>query len=140
LNSPDQPQPDFREIAPSYYRLLNQEFVISEQEFCNLYGSPLPERDHKPSRPYDEGNTLEDISHTLIGKLIIKVADQMSKKVTKASKEEEGMMSSMIKEMPFHSLVTTSDGIISEPMMEGIIDFLNGHYLKGIRKLFKKRL
>jgi beta-glucosidase len=139
LNSPDQPQPDFREKAPSYYRLSNQELAISEHEFSNLYGGPLPEADHKPSRPYDQDNTLEDVSHTLLGKLIIKVADHMSRKVTKASQEEEGMMSSTIKEMPFHSLVTSSDGIISEPMMEGIIEFLNGHYLKGLHKLFQKK-
>jgi beta-glucosidase len=139
LNSTEQPQPDFRECAPSYYRLSNQEFAIPQHEFSNLYGGLLPEQDHKPSRPYDHDNTLEDVSHTLLGKLILKVADRMSRKVTKASQEEEGMMSSMIKEMPFHSLVTSSDGIITEPLMEGIIEFLNGHYLKGLHKLIQKK-
>jgi beta-glucosidase len=61
----------------------------------------------------------------------------MTKKVTKTSEEEEAMMSNMIKEMPFHSLVFSGEGIISEAMMEGILHIVNGHIIEGIRALLK---
>ncbi|MHB8129817.1 MAG: glycoside hydrolase family 3 C-terminal domain-containing protein, partial [Mobilitalea sp.] len=135
--SPDKPQPDLKNIAPSYYQLANKELEITEQEFSALYGKKLPQSNNKSSRPYNAGNTLEDVSHTLLGKIIMMVAGRMAKKATKSSKEEEGMMSSMIKEMPFHSLMTSSNGAITERMLEGILDLFNGHYGKGIKKILR---
>ncbi len=137
LTSPEKPQPDLRELAPAYYDLTEGEFLVSDREFEAIYNKPLPIHDSKPERPYNHNNTLEDISHTLTGKLILFIADRMTKKVTKTSEEEEAMMSSMIKEMPFHSLVTTGEGTISEAMMEGILHIVNGHVLKGIKSLLK---
>ena len=137
LNSPNQPQPDLREQAPSYYHLSNTEFAIPDKEFCALYGKPLPPQDLIPSRPYNDGNTLEDVSHTLIGKLMLRIAERMAKKVTKVSEEEEGMISVSMKEMPFHSMITSGEGMLSEKMMEGIIDLLNGHYGKGLLKIIR---
>ena len=137
VKSASKPQPDLREKAPSYYKLTDGEFRISDREFEAIYNKPLPIHDSKPVKPYNHNNTLEDIGHTLTGKLILKIADRMTKKVTKTSEEEEAMMSSMVKEMPFHSLVATGEGIISEAMMEGILHIVNGHFLKGIIKLLK---
>jgi beta-glucosidase len=137
LQSPVKPQPDMREKTPTYYNLLGGELWVKDQEFTSLYGRPLPIHNSKPTRPYNHNNTLEDIGHTLIGKLLLKVAFLMTRKVTKTSEEEEAMMSSMIKEMPFHSLVTTGEGAISEAMMDGILYIVNGHLIKGIKKLFK---
>lgn len=137
INSPEKPQPDFNNTAPTYYNLPNGEFVISKQEFEALYGNPLPVSDNKATRPYTPNNTLEDVSHTFVGKIVNKVADKVAKGVTEVEKEQEGMMSNMIKEMPLFSLVTSGDGMISESTMLGIVDLLNGHYIQGIKKLLK---
>ncbi len=137
LDSPNKPQPDLREQAPTYYQLPQGELWIPDQEFAALYGEPLPIHDSMPKRPYDHNNTLEDIEHTLIGKVVLKAADRMTKKVTKDSEGEEAMMSNMIKEMPFHSLVTTGEGAVSEGMMEGLLHMVNGHIIKGIKTILK---
>jgi beta-glucosidase len=137
LSSPEKPQPDLREKAPSYYKLTNEEFRISDQEFEVLYGKPLPVHDDEPKRPYDHNNTLEDIQHTLTGRLILKFVDRLTKKVTKESEEEEAMMSNMIKEMPFHSLVASGEGMVSEAMLEGLLQFMNGHPIKAVKALLK---
>lgn len=139
LQSPSKPQPNLREKAPGYYQLPQGEFIITDQEFEALLGTKLPLHDSIPQRPYDQNNTLEDLEHTLIGKVILKVADRMTKKVTKTSEEEEGMMSNMIKEMPLHSLVTSGDGIVTESMVEGVIRMVNGHILKGLIELLKRK-
>jgi beta-glucosidase len=137
LVSPERPQPDLRKVAPAYYELGQGEFRVADQEFEALYGKSLPIHNSLPTKPYDHNSTLEDIEHTLVGKIILWVADRMTKKVTKTSEEEEAMMSNMIKEMPFHSLVFSGEGIISEAMMEGILHIVNGHIIKGIRALLK---
>lgn len=137
LCCPDMPQPDYREIAPSYLQPNNREFKIPNEEFEALYGRKLPVHDSLPSRPYDHNNTMEDISHTLLGKLMLMVADRMTKKVTGDGEEDEAMMSNMIKEMPFHSVVASGEGVISERQMEGLLMMLNGHWIKGIQILIK---
>lgn len=138
LNSPEKPQPDLTKKAPAYYELPKQEFDIEKQQFEALYGKNLPISDCRASRPYNWNNTLEDVSHTLIGKIIIRYADKVARNVTETQEEQEGMMTAMIKEMPFFAIVASGEGMISESMMEGIIDLLNGHYIKGVSKFLKK--
>ncbi|MGB4659991.1 MAG: glycoside hydrolase family 3 C-terminal domain-containing protein [Mobilitalea sp.] len=139
IHSKDQPQPDLRSTAPTYYHLSNQKFEINDKEFCALYGKPLPISDSIACRPFDAGNNLLDVQSTVTGKLFKKIAGNMTKKVTQSSEEEEGMMINMMQEMPFHSLVTTGEGMISEKMMDGLLDLMNGHYGKGIVKIIKKQ-
>lgn len=137
LHSCNQPQPDLRLLAPSYYTLRQDHFTIADSEYEVLYGTTLPSKEFKGKRPYTRNHTLEDIQHTFVGKLLICYANHIAKKATKEEKEQEGMMMSMIFEMPFFSLVSSGDGLITDAMMEGILDLLNGHYGKGIRKLLK---
>ncbi len=135
--SPAIPQPDYRQIAPVYYQLPKGILKIEEKEFGALYGKELPVSKGKAARPYHVDNTLEDVRHTFIGKMINWYAGRIAGKVTQGSKEQQGMMSAMMKEMPFHSMVASGDGMISESMLEGILDLLNGHYIRGFKKLFK---
>lgn len=130
-------QPDFRKEAASYYLLGDGTFRVDGKEFQALYGKELPENDTRIRRPYNKYNTLEQVRHTLVGKIIILYADMVARKITKTEKEQMGMMSAMIKEMPFYAMVTSGDSLISESMMEGMLDLLNGHYIKGFKKLFK---
>jgi beta-glucosidase len=137
MNSQEMPQPDFTKSASTYYQLPKKEFVIEQQEFEALYGNKIPPSNYRAKRPYNLNNTLEDVSHTLVGKIIIMYAARMARTVTQAEEEQEGMMSAMIKEMPFFAIVASGKGMISESMMKGIIELLNGHYIKGLFKLFK---
>jgi Beta-glucosidase-related glycosidases len=138
ISSPEKQQPDLKNSAPSYYSLQNNPFKVCDEEFEALYASKLPASNTPASKPYSENNTLEDVQHTLVGKIVIWYADRMMKKVTKESSGQEGMMTAMVKEMPFYAMVASGDGMLSEDMMYGIIDLLNGHYLSGIRKFLKK--
>ncbi|MDF2513704.1 MAG: hypothetical protein K0S04_3570 [Herbinix sp.] len=71
------------------------------------------------------------------GKIMIRYAEKTAKDVTKGHEEQQGMMSAMIREMPFQAIVASGEGMISESMMEGILDLLNGRYLRGIKKLLR---
>lgn len=137
MNSPVKEQPDYRKIAPSYFELSDKEFVVDDKEFEALYGRPLPIHHRKSERPFTAENTLEDISHTLIGKVIMKYADRVVKKASQVEAEQAGMMAATIREMPFFAMVASGEGMLPENVMEGIVDILNGHYIKGLCKLFK---
>lgn len=137
LESKEAPQPDFRASAPTYYHLPAKDFFVPDVEFEAIYGEALPEGDVPLKRPYSMEHTLEDVRHTLIGRLVLLVAERLMKKECASEEGQEGMMLATIREMPFFALVTSGDGMISEGMMEGILELLNGHYGKGIRKLLK---
>ncbi len=137
ITSPKKPQPNYNRSAPTYYQLSNKIFKVDKKEFEELYGSTLPEDIQRAKRPYGPENTLEDVNHTLIGKIILMFADRMARKVAKVEKEQEGMISATIKEMPFFAMVANGEGGLPENVMEGILEMLNGHYLKGIRKLLR---
>ncbi|MDR3645244.1 MAG: glycoside hydrolase family 3 C-terminal domain-containing protein, partial [Clostridia bacterium] len=138
LSSPEQPQPELKQKAPVYYRLPKGDLEIDLREFEALYGKKLPAHDGRASRPYDWYNTLEDVRHTLVGKIVLMYADRMNREVTRVEKDQSGMMSAAFKEMTFIALVASADGAVTERMMEGIVDLLNGHYLKGLRKIIGK--
>ncbi len=133
INSPEQPEPDLRSAAPSYYQLPEGDFQVSDAEFEALLKAKLPIHDEKPGRPFSMNNTLEDIRHTLIGKLVRFYAKSVINKALKREPEQAGMMLATLLEMPFFSLATS--GELSEAMAAGIIEMANGNTLKGIRKL-----
>lgn len=139
LNSPKKPQPDLRDKIPSYYHLSNKELEITEEEFCLLYGKEIPKNIEKPTKPYQKSNTLADVEHTFIGKKMISIIGGMVNKASQDDEEDNSMMMVMMKEMPLYSLVTLGEGRVSEKMLDGILDLLNGHYLKGMRELLSKK-
>ena len=139
LTSPDKEQPDLRTETPTYYHLSDHEFSITDKEFSALYGKELPPSNIPAERPYDMNSTLTDVEHTITGKLFISITNHMTRKLSKGDEEEHAMMSSVMKEMPFHSMITSGGGMISEKNMKGILDLLNGHYLKGIGKMLKRK-
>lgn len=137
INSPKREAPDYAESASEYYVLKNEELVISKQAFEQLYGSKVVAGNEKAKPPFTELNTLEDVNHTLVGKLINKYADKIVKEVAKAEEGQEGMMAATIKEMPFIAMVASGEDLISETMMHGLLDLLNGHYIKGMKEVLK---
>ena len=100
-----------------------------------LYGGKLPPHNRPAQKPYTLQNTLEDIRHTLIGRLVLLYATATVKKMSRKEEGQEGMMLATVKEMPFFAMVTS--GELSEGMVRGIVDMANGHSIKGIRKLLK---
>jgi beta-glucosidase len=137
IHNEEQPQPDYHLTAPAYYHLGERELEIPDNEFANLYGNELPDIDPSTERPHQPNHTISDVGHTLIGRLLKKYIKIMARKMTNGDPEEEAMMVSMMSEMPFYAMVTSSGGEFSENRMLGILDLLNSHYMKGIRKLIK---
>ncbi|MDK2808614.1 MAG: beta-glucosidase [Clostridiales bacterium] len=128
---------DYRRLTPGYFDPRKIQ-TIKKEEFAVIYDRPLSEQERRYRRPYTKENTLEDVRHTLIGKIVLWYANHVMREASKAEEEQEGMMSSMIREMPFFAMVASGEDMISESMMEGILALLNGHYIQGIRTLLRR--
>ena len=133
LNGPAQPEPDLRAAAPVYYDLPKGPFVVPDQQFAALYGAPLPVHDAPAQRPYTPENTLEDVAHTLIGRLLIRYGDSTMSKAVQAEEEQAEMMAATVREMPLFAMVSSEE--LTQAQMERILELLNGHPLRAIKKL-----
>lgn len=106
-----------------------------ESDFEVLLGHKLPKQAQKACRPYTADNCIEDVKDTFIGKILEKVALHVMKDGLSKEEEQQQMMNACMYEMPFFALQASSNGLLTENMLDGIIDMLNGHYAKGIKKL-----
>ncbi|TAH75025.1 MAG: glycosyl hydrolase [Anaerolineaceae bacterium] len=138
LISPDMPQPDYSSSAPSYYNLSADILSIADEEFASLYGKELPAGNEPAMPPYDFNNCIMDVKHTFVGKILVRTMKKMIKKNSVGAQDDDAMIYAMIFEMPFHFLVAMSGGMLSDRMMSGLLDMMNGHFFKGVGKLLKK--
>lgn len=136
LINKEEPQPDYRKIAPSYFSLPKGEFKIGRSEFEALYGKKLPE-EIKAERPFTFENTFEDIKGTFIGRILVSYVKKLTKKAAAEEEGQEGMLISSVMETPFFSMVTQGSNLVSERRAEGILDIINGKILRGILKIVK---
>ena len=136
--SPDMHEPDYRSSAPTYYNLPTGSLVIPDEEFAALYGKRLPSGDGPAKRPYTTSNCILDVQHTFVGKILTRAINKKVKENSSGAEDDEAMMYAVMYEMPFDFLVRSSNGVLTDRMMEGILDLLNGHFFKGIWKLIKK--
>ena len=83
-------------------------------------------------------NTIDDIQHTLMGKVILLLVRQIERKAKQTEEGQEGMLVATIREMPLFGLLASADGMITQTMAEGILDWLNGHRLRGVKKLLRR--
>jgi beta-glucosidase len=119
--------------------LSYQKYTYDTSDFQKLIPHPLPPKSIKKGRPYNLSSTLEDASHTWLGKLVAKLV------VRTAMKQTASMSHDMIEiakktmmETPIQMLVLFSAGQVTFEMGEGLVDLMNGHVIKGLRKLRKK--
>ena len=132
----ERPVPDLRNASPVYYE-MKKRTEIPRDQFERLTGKDLPEPVTRISRPYCDEHTLENARHNLIGKLLLLYVDRLAAKVSKNEEGQEGMMAAAMKEMPLFALVSSGEDMFPEYMMKTILDLLNGHYLRGIRRCLR---
>lgn len=135
LKSKEEPQPDLREKAPCYYQLDAKNMTISDDEFSALLGRPLPPVIKSAKRPFTMDNCLEDTKGTFVGRKMLAMVSKMLGK--RNTGEQDLMMDATVREMPFFALMASSRGLLTERRMEGILDLLNNHFIRGLIKISK---
>ena len=116
------------------------QYEYNTSDFNKLFSKQLPQKHVVYKRPFSLSTTLNDVDHLLIGKIIKRVVMGMA---TKELKEIEDVwmkevMKRTITETPIRMLALFSNQTLSLYQAEGIVDILNLHMIKGIKKILKK--
>ncbi|CAH2714822.1 Thermostable beta-glucosidase B [Neobacillus rhizosphaerae] len=133
--------PDYRTAAPGYYNLLQPgTYDVPMEQFEEVLGRKVPKE--RILRPFTPNSTLGDIRVHWIGRMMNKQIEKSTMKVFAGDEGDSGDIVKMIQEMavdmPLRQLGMLSQGALSVKRIEGLIDIMNGHILKGIRGLMKK--
>lgn len=116
-----------------------QKYTYDTSDFPKLIPTPLPPQSLKKMRPYSLSSTLEDAKHTAMGRLVAKMIIKTAMKETKnMSHDMVEIAKRTIMETPLQMLVLFSAGKVTFETGEGLVDLLNGHLIRGLRKLHKK--
>lgn len=133
--------PDYKEKSQVYYELYKKELNPSKLEFENIYGKELPIATNI-AYPFTMNSTINDIKNAYGGDLIISAINKKAYKVAKGDKLMEITVRESLNDQPFRLMVMATRGAISRKSVQGFIDLLNKHYIKGLLQILRntKRL
>lgn len=126
--------PDYKSIAPFYFKPVSNAFP--KEQFEALYGRALPAA--HTVRPYGANSTMSEIQGNWLGRILYK---QIRAGMLKTFGEGEmmKMLEVMLEDMPLRNLAMLSNGALSAAQLNGIIEIMNGHPLRGLRAMSKKK-
>lgn len=122
--------PYYTNRMPSYYS--GNIHQVEDDEFAELLGRPVP--DGKWSGDLDINDAICQMYYAKSG-----LARFIYKELTKRKKksEEKGtpdLNILFIYNMPFRAIAKMTGGMVSMEMVEGIVEMVNGHFFKGMKK------
>jgi beta-glucosidase len=132
------PLPDLGKITHCYYDLSNG-MKVSDEEFTALLDRPIPPRKREKGSPHTLNSTLGDIEDKFLGRLLI---GMVRGQINKMFKDEPDMMALASKgtmDLPLRFMVLMGGGKISIAMVDGLIEMLNGHFLRGLGMMMKRK-
>jgi len=116
----------------------------SDKDFEFVYEKAIPIDQLLRKGDFSIDSSLNDMSHTLIGKMMKIVSRNMLMKVGHYSPSDTQsnqfkMMMSFVMTTPLRSTMLMSQGALSESLAYAIVDLANGHTIKGLKGLLKKK-
>jgi beta-glucosidase len=119
---------------PGYQWIGKKEYHLTDEEFVEIYGRPLPPRNIVRRRPYTMDDNVNFLQKTLIGKIMKRFIRKQIYKLTEDPKERKIFLEQALN-VPLRTLASMSGGLLTLEKMEGIVDILNFRIIRGIRKL-----
>ena len=65
------------------------------------------------------------------------VSKQFGNGKSEGENEFTKIIDAMLEDMPIRQLVMMSNGAMTPAVMEGLVDMMNGHYIRGAKKMKK---
>jgi beta-glucosidase len=132
---------DQRQKMPEYFDRGAQNRV-SDASFKALYGQQLPPSTPDPDAPFTINSTLDEIKYAPVGRQFLQVVTQQMAATfggDGVGADIRIMMERMMMDAPLRSLCTMSGGALTPPMIDALVDVLNGkpnadpalHYMLG---------
>ena len=120
-----------------HYRQGNVQ-AVPDDEFEALLGRPLPpERWDRDAPAGPEDTISRDRNKPGMGRLAYSSLNIARKALAAAGKGAAANNIQFIMDMPYNKLQRMSGGIVTEGALEGYLDMLNGHVIKGGVKAIK---
>ena len=109
-------------------------------DFGKVYQLNLPPKNVARKRPFDLSSTLSDCDHLIVGRIVKRVIMRTAMKEMKDTEATwiKEVMKKTVLETPFRMLSLFSNQVLSLKQAEGIVDIVNLHFIKGIKKLISK--
>ncbi len=130
--------PDQRSTTPCYYQLA-EGIKVSDAEFTELLGRPIPPRERVKGSPHTINSTITDIQDNWFGRILHGIFYRQVDKMGAKDPFLKMMAEKIIPDMPLRFLTMTGSEGLSIIQVEGLVEILNGHYIRGTRKLVGKK-
>jgi beta-glucosidase len=131
------PLPDLRQLAPSYYD-LSHGVNIPDEQFIQLLGRPIPVRQRQEGAAHTVQSTLSDIQDKWLGRLLTGYMQKQLNKLAKDNADLKAMAEKMLPDLPLRFLTMLAPGKISLVHVDGLVEMLNGHWLRGLQVMRNK--
>ncbi|MPN14863.1 Thermostable beta-glucosidase B [bioreactor metagenome] len=129
---------DYKAKSPSYYEFYKNKLNPKEEEFKNIYNKELPIIANE-IYPFTTNSTINDIKNTYGGDLIISAINKKAYKFISGDKAMEMAVKESLNDQPFRLMVMVTRGAINRKSIQGFVDFLNKHYIKGLLQILRNR-
>lgn len=129
---------DYKAKSPSYYELYKKKLDPTESEFENIYNKELPII-NKKIYPFTTNSTINDIKSIYGGDLIISAINKKANKFVSGDKAMEITVKESLNDQPFRLIAMVTRGVISRKSIQGFVDVLNKHYVKGFLQILRSR-
>ena len=109
---------------------------VPKEQFETVLGHPVPAE--RSIRPFTVNSTLGEVQASFVGRQFVKM---IKKNMAKQFGNGEGMeeftkiIDAMLEDMPVRQLAMMSGGALTPGVMAGLVEMMNGHYLRGLKKM-----
>ena len=111
---------------------------VPKEQFECVLGHPVPPE--RSIRPFTANSTLGEVQASFAGRMFYKI---IKKNMTKqfGGENSEGMeeftkiIDAMLEDMPIRQLAMMSGGAMTPAVVAGLVEMMNGHYLRGLKKM-----
>jgi beta-glucosidase len=130
------PLHDLHSLIPVFFNPENG-INLSDAEFETLLARPIPPRTRAKGFPHTINSTISDIQDKWVGRMLLKYVQKKIDAMSKDNADLKIMAEKMLMNMPLRFL-TTMGGGMTNAQLNGLVELLNGHWLKGIKKFVAK--
>ena len=109
---------------------------VPKAQFEVLLGHPVPAE--RSLRPFSANSTLSEVQASFAGRLFYRaIRKNVSKQFGSGAGMEEftKIIDAMLEDMPIRQLAMLSGGALTPGVMAGLVDMMNGHYIRGLKKM-----
>ncbi|MDY4486992.1 MAG: glycoside hydrolase family 3 C-terminal domain-containing protein, partial [Candidatus Limivicinus sp.] len=109
---------------------------VPKEQFEVVLGRPVPPE--RPIRPFTVNSTLSQLRTCFLGHLFWMLVKKVASKQFGGEGSADDfarMVDAMLEDMPLRQLAMVSGGALTPGIMAGLVDMMNGHFIRGLTKM-----